>query len=133
MPPLLAMPPAEQSSTKHTRVHPEASNSEEARRESMDEAVNVPLWLDQSAVANVAKRREAESMDIGMGYQMWVLLLLLIPLQFAVYSKRLSATNTHCFKCLRTNNNIAAVGICPVFRTIFNRQDMPHSKRKTSR
>ena len=83
------MPPAEQPSTKHARVHPEASNTEEARRESMDEAVNVPLWLDQSAVANVAKRRDAESMDIGMGYQMYVFLVLLISLPFAVYSKRL--------------------------------------------
>lgn len=40
---------------------------------TVDEAINVPLWLDQSAVANSAKRQKADTLDIGLGYQMCVI------------------------------------------------------------
>lgn len=66
------MPPP----AKDTNTSPVASNTAGLRRESIDEAVNVPLWLDQSVVAQSTKQRNADSMDIGMGYQMYVYLIL---------------------------------------------------------
>ena len=40
---------------------------------SVDQAQNVPLWLDQTAVAEAAKQRPADGMEVGLGYSMYAI------------------------------------------------------------
>ena len=47
-------------------------NEPHVRTRTVDEAVNVPSWIDQSEVAISAKRRNTGIFDIGLGYQMYV-------------------------------------------------------------